>query len=174
MDKYVIRINNIYSSFTGSPWYRHNYFITEFSLPSFPNPPSLLIWGLRLEPQEEERHHDEQQTSISSGSEDSWKQKQVEVREIPKEEQQKLLSEAGIGVNMSTSHEGSGHKGWPCHPLVPPMRAFKGVLVLEYKDTPTPYKSTSGLSWFKSAFLWFELWLIESRGWTYSHCIVSP
>jgi len=45
----------------------------------------------------------EQRKSISGGSEDSRKQLQVEVRVIPKEEQQKLLSEAGVGVEMIAS-----------------------------------------------------------------------
>ena len=45
----------------------------------------------------------EQRKSISGGSEDSRKQLQVEVRVIPKEERQKLLSEAGVGVEMSAS-----------------------------------------------------------------------
>jgi len=45
----------------------------------------------------------EQRKSISGGSEDSQKQLQVEVRVIPKEERQKLLSETGVGVEMSAS-----------------------------------------------------------------------
>jgi len=53
----------------------------------------------------------EQQKSISGGSEDMKTEAGIEEREIPKEEQQKLLSDAGIGVNMSTLHAGSGHKG---------------------------------------------------------------
>ena len=45
----------------------------------------------------------DQRKSISGGSEESQKQMQIEVRAIPKEERQKLLSEAGVGVEMTAS-----------------------------------------------------------------------
>ena len=41
--------------------------------------------------------------SISGGSEDSRKQMQAEVRAMPKEERQKLLSEAGGGVEINAT-----------------------------------------------------------------------
>ena len=45
----------------------------------------------------------DQRKSISGGSEESQKQMQIEVRAIPKQERQKLLSEAGVGVEMTAS-----------------------------------------------------------------------
>ena len=45
----------------------------------------------------------DQRMSISGGSDDSRKQLQAEVRALPKEERQKLLSEAGVGVEMNAT-----------------------------------------------------------------------
>ena len=45
----------------------------------------------------------DQRKSISGGSEGTQKQLQPEVRAMPKEEQQKLLSEAGVIVEMNAS-----------------------------------------------------------------------
>ena len=45
----------------------------------------------------------DQRMSISGGSEGTQKQLQAEVRVIPKEERQKLLSEAGVEVKMNAS-----------------------------------------------------------------------
>ena len=45
----------------------------------------------------------DQRMSISGGSDDSRKQLQAEVRAMPKEERQKLLSEAGVGVEMNAT-----------------------------------------------------------------------
>ncbi len=45
----------------------------------------------------------EQRESISGGRDDARKQLQMEVRAMPKEERQKLLTEAGLGVEMDTT-----------------------------------------------------------------------
>ena len=45
----------------------------------------------------------DQRMSISGGSEGTQKQLQAEVRAMPKEERQKLLSEAGVVVEMNAS-----------------------------------------------------------------------
>ena len=45
----------------------------------------------------------DQQKSVSGGGEDVRRQLQAEVRAMPRKERQKLLSEAGIGVEMNAS-----------------------------------------------------------------------
>ena len=45
----------------------------------------------------------DQRKSVSGGGEDARRQLQAEVRAMPREERQKLLSEAGIGVEMTAS-----------------------------------------------------------------------
>ena len=67
----------------------------------------------------------DQRMSISGGSEGTQKQLQAEVRVIPKEERQKLLSEAGVGVEMNASQTLAIKAD-----LGTAYECFEGVLVL--------------------------------------------